>query len=77
MRRIIILCTALAVTGCYTLKGPRPARAPMSDQDYANVDSTRRPPDGSTLKYYKPQGRGAHGELKESTIRAMFQSSKR
>ncbi len=73
MRRTIILCTALAATGCYTLKGPRPVRAPMSEQAYNNVDSTRRKPDGTTYKYYKPQGRGAHAELKESTIRAMSQ----
>ena len=71
MRLPILLCTALAATGCYTLKGPKPVRPPMSAQDYANVDSTRRKPDGSTYKYYTPQ-RGAHANLKEATIQGVL-----
>lgn len=74
VRSLAILCVALACTGCYTLKGPRVKRPPMTQQNYANVDSTRRPPEGTTYKYFRNQGRGANGELKESTIRAMFQS---
>lgn len=76
MLRVVFLSAALACAGCYTLKGPQPALRPLTAANYANIDSSRRPPDGTNYKYFRAQGRGANGQLKESTIRAMFQSKK-
>lgn len=76
MLRVVFLSAALACAGCYTLKGPQPKLQPLNAQNNLNIDSSRRPPDGTNYKYFQAQGRGANGQLKESTIRSMFQSKK-
>ena len=68
MRFLLLAVAALALSGCYVLKGRQPANIGMSEADYAYIDASRRPPDGENVKYFRGQGRGPNGELVESSI---------